>query len=214
MMKLKLAKVTDRAFAPYGQVLEGYDFSTFLEALEKTALPDGRVAYVPSDPSLEADKAYADLRDRGFGGMPIQIGYCNGYNTALNALEYHRDSEICIAAHDCILLIALQSEIEQDGLLDTAKVKAFLLPAGVAVECFATTLHFAPCSAEKGEAFRVAVVLPLGTNTAKPDFEPKNREDNHLTAKNKWLLAHPDFAKDEKLIGLKGKNINLEGDLW
>jgi len=212
-MKLELIKVTDPQFAAYGQILEGYDLTSFLEALKKTSLPMDSVTYVPGDPDLEADKVYAELRDRYYGGMPIQIGYCNGVNSALNALEYHRDSEVNIAVYDCILLVGLQSEIE-GGLFDTAKVKAFLLPAGMAVEFFATTLHFAPCSAVAGSPFQVAVVLPLGTNTAKPEIQVKNREDKHLVAKNKWLLAHPDFARNPDIIGLKGDNIKLEEALW
>jgi hypothetical protein len=52
-------------------------------------------------------------------------------------------------------------------MLDTSQVAAFLLPAGTAVELFATALHYAPCSGSPGEPFRVAVVLPLGTNTEK-----------------------------------------------
>ena len=63
----------------------------------------------------------------------------------LNALEYHKDSEINVAAKDAILLLGLRSEIEEDYTFDTANVKAFLLPAGSAVEIYATSLHYAPC---------------------------------------------------------------------
>ena len=44
-------------------------------------------------------------------------------------------------------------------MLDTALVKAFRLPAGVLVELYATTLHYAPSNL--GDAgFRVTIVLP------------------------------------------------------
>jgi hypothetical protein len=58
----------------------------------------------------------------------------------------------------------------------------------------------------------VLVALPYGTNTAKPVFAPACREDSLLTARNKWLLAHPDSdeAKNGAVIGLKGKNIDIE----
>lgn len=69
----------------------------------------------------------------------------------------------------------------------TAKVQAFHCPAGVLVEIYATTLHYAPCSARKGEGFRVLIVLPLGTNGPKPTMVPKNEEDRRLWACNKWL---------------------------
>jgi len=79
-----------------------------------------------------------------FGGMPVQLGWCNGHNTKLNCLEYHRDSEVNIGTHDFVLLLAKQDQIV-DGVLDTALVKAFRVPAGVPVEVYATTLHYAPC---------------------------------------------------------------------
>ena len=141
--------------------------------------------------------------------MPIQIGMCWGYNTKLNCLEYHRDSEVNAGETDFVLLLAKEDEIE-DGRLDTAKVKAFRVPAGTAVEVYGTTLHYAPCQTAK-TGFRVAVVLPKGTNTEKPVFEPQSEEDTWMTARNKWLLAHPDSseAKTGAHIGLTGKNIDI-----
>ena len=143
--------------------------------------------------------------------MQIQIGMCWGYNTKLNCLEYHRDSEINIGESEFILLLAKQSQIK-DGKLDTSLVRAFKAPAGVAVEVYATTLHYAPCQTHK-EGFRVAVILPRGTNTGKPDFRASSEEDRWMTARNKWLLAHEDT--NEALlgahIGLVGNNIDIEG---
>ena len=64
-----------------------------------------------------------------YGGMPVDLGYCNGYNTKLNCLEYHRDSELNCGTEDFILLVARADEIENDKL-DTSKVKTFRVPAG------------------------------------------------------------------------------------
>lgn len=213
-MKLKLYNVKDPEFKEYGQVLSEYNLEPFLESLSATPLGDG-VEYVASHKPLESSGIFAELQNRYYGGMPIQIGYCNGVNSKLNCLEYHRDSEVDIAGTDCILLLARQQDI-QDGKLDTSSVKAFLQPAGTAVELFATALHYAPCSASKGEGFRVAVVLPLGTNTEKPDFKAQNYEDTLMTAKNKWLLAHSDSseAKSGAVVALTGENIDLETSLW
>ena len=49
---------------------------------------------------LEALKISEELMEREYGGLPIQIGYCNGNNYCLNAVEYHRSSEINIAVED------------------------------------------------------------------------------------------------------------------
>ena len=123
-------------------------------------------------------------------------------------------SEINIGTKDFILLLAKQDEIV-DGVLDTAKVKAFRVPAGEVVEVYATTLHFAPCHTCPHSGFRVAVVLPKGTNTEKPVIEAKNEEDKWLWARNKWLLAHPESnqAKRGAHIGLSGENIDIKEDI-
>ena len=208
---MKIHSVYDEAFKPYGKVLEGYNCAELIAAMQKIELPESGVAYEPGIDSLEACTAiFGDLRDRGFGGMPIQLGLCWGHNTKLNCLEYHRDSEINLGAGDFVLLLAREEEIV-DGVLDTALVKAFRVPAGVPVEVYATTLHYAPCHVDAAEGFRVAVVLPKGTNTAVPDFTPVCEEDRWMTARNKWLLAHPesDEAKGGAHIGLKGVNIDI-----
>ncbi len=211
---MKIYSVYDPEFKPYGKVLEGYDTAELCAAMEAIPLPEEGVAYEPGIPGLEACAVFADFRDRAYGGMPIQIGMCWGYNTKLNCLEYHRDSEVNIGTGDFVLLLAREEEIE-DGVLDTGRVKAFRVPACKVVEVYATTLHYAPCHTNADEGFRVAVVLPKGTNTAKPDYEPCNEEDRWMTARNKWLLAHPDSneAKNGAHIGLCGINIDIKEDI-
>lgn len=211
---MKIYSIHDPEFIPYGKVLEGYDTAQLLKTLEEvTPLPEG-VEYVPSQPELEALPIMGQLSANAYGGMPIQLGWCNGHNTRLNCLEYHRDSEVNIGDDDFILLLAKQDEIV-DGVLDTAKVKAFRVPAGVAVEVYATTLHYAPCHVNETEGFRVAVVLPRGTNTGVPGAASLNEEDKWLTARNKWLLAHPESAEASQgaHIGLRGENIDIAKDL-
>ena len=206
--------VYDPEFKPYGKVLEGYDTAELLQAMEAIPLPGEGVAYEPGIESLEACGILADFRDRAYGGLPVQLGMCWGHNTKLNCLEYHRDSEVNLGTKDFILLLAKQDEIE-DGVLDTEKVKAFRVPKGVPVEVYATTLHYAPCHTCPVCGFRVAVVLPKGTNTEKPAFEPACEEDRWMTARNKWLLAHPESAeaKSGAHIGLRGLNLDIKEDL-
>ncbi len=208
---MKIQSVFDKSFAAYGKVVEGYDFTALLDALEANSdKPEDAVIYVPSVPVLEKSSVYSELRDNCYGGMPIQIGYCNGTNTKLNCYEYHRDSEIDIAADDVILLVARQQDII-DGSIDSSRTEAFLCPKGTAVELYATTLHYAPCSAKKGQGFRVVIVLPKGTNEEKPSITPKNTEDKMLFAANKWLVAHKDTteAADGAHVGITGENIDI-----
>ena len=209
---MKIESVFDAAFAPYGKVLPGYDTSELLAALEKyTPLPEA-TDYVASQPELQALPIAAQLASNAYGGMPIQLGWCNGHNTRLNCLEYHRDSELNVGVQDFILLLAKREEMA-DGRLDTGKVEAFLCPAGTLVEVYATTLHYAPCSAKAGEGFQVAIVLPKGTNLDKPAILAGNQEDQCLWARNKWLLAHKDSSEAAQgaPVRLDGENIDIAG---
>ena len=207
---MNIESIYDPSFKPYGQVLSGYDTAALVSAMEAIPLPEEGVAYEPSIVSLESNTIFGQLQNNAYGGMPVQIGMCWGRNTRLNCLEYHRDSEVNIGDDDFILLLAKQDEIV-DGVLDTAKVKAFRVPAGVVVEVYATTLHYAPCHVDAQEGFRVAVVLPKGTNEAKPAIAPITQEDNWLWARNKWLLAHPESgeAGQGAYVGLVGENIDI-----
>lgn len=207
---MKIYSVYEKEFAPYGRVAAGLDTAALLDALQKTPQPETGVEYVPQDESLQALPFAQQAQDHLYGGMPVQLGWCNGHNTKLNCLEYHRDSEFNLGTEEFILLLARQDEIE-NGLLDTAKVKAFRVPAGVLVEVYATTLHYAPCHTDPAKGFRVLVALSAGTNTEKPAVPPVTEEDRLLWAKNKWLLAHPasDEAAAGAYIGLAGENIDI-----
>ena len=143
--------------------------------------------------------------------MPTELGHCSGHNEALNALEYHRSSEIDIAATDLVLMVGRQQDIDPETLTyDTSKVECFFVPAGTAVELYATTLHFAPCGID-GQKFRCGVALPRGTNEALKNPIAKEGEDRLLFAVNKWLIAHAESGldKDGAFIGLKGENLTL-----
>lgn len=205
---MKIQKVTDPAFRKYGQVLEGYDFTGLIKEMKHTPVPED-VIYVPSVEELEALDIMKDLQNKGYGGLPIQIGYCNGHNKKLNAVEYHRNSEINVAVTDLVLLIGHQQDIEPDHTYDTSKIEVFLVPAGTGIEVYATTLHYAPCHVNEG-GFQCVVVLPKGTNTDLTFQTEKTGEDSLMTAKNKWLIAHEDAKIAGAFNGLKGENITID----
>jgi hypothetical protein len=206
---MEIKKVTDAAFRKYGRVVQNIDFTELVETLNaKTPLPDG-VAYEPSVAELEALPVFAELQTKAYGELPIEIGYCNGKNYLLNAVEYHRSSEINVAGTDAILILGSQQDITDDFTYDTAKMEAFLVPAGTAVEIYATTLHYAPCSVQES-GFKVAVILPKDTNLPLEEGH-KGWEDQLLTARNKWLIGHAEGGLPEGThIGLIGKNLNCK----
>lgn len=210
---MEILSIFSKEFAAYGKILDSYDTTELVSTL-KTSTPIGSgVEYVMSEPALEILPIARQFSENAFGGEDIQIVWCNGHNTKLNCLEYHKSSEINIGAEDFILLLATITDIE-NGRLDTARVKAFKAPANTAVELYSTTLHYAPCSAVKEQGFKVAVVLPMGTNgKLSTDFSAVNQEDKMLWAVNKWLLAHPESAEAAQgaAVLLDGENIDIAG---
>jgi hypothetical protein len=204
---MKIQNVTDAAFRKYGRVISEIDFTELIEAMEKSPLPDD-VVYEPSVDYLEATSLMEKMQTVYYGELPIQIGYCNGHNHLLNAVEYHRSSEVDIACTDLILLIGSQQDITDDFTYDTNKIEAFLCPKGTGVELYATTLHYAPCSV--GDAgFKCIVVLPKDTNLPL-DAKHAGYEDALITAKNKWLIGHAEGGLDAGAhIGLIGPNVSV-----
>lgn len=204
---MMIKNVNDPDFRTYGRVIKGYDVSGLMETMMDTPLPED----VASVPELEKLPVADDLADGIYGQAKIQVGFCSGHNKKLNALEYHRDSEVNLAATDMILLIGREQDITDDYTYDTSLVEAFFVPAGTLIEVYATTLHYAPCQADDG-GFRCVVVLPRGTNE---DLERSVRhlfgEEKLLFAKNKWLIGHAEGGLPENAwIGLQGENITLQ----
>ncbi|MCR5420180.1 MAG: DUF4867 family protein [Lachnospiraceae bacterium] len=205
---MKILSVNDPEFRKYGKIIRGIDFSNISKVMGEMPCPDNEVVYVPSIAKMEECPEAKQIAESLYGGMPIEIGYCNGDNVMLNAVEYHRDSEINIAVTDCIMIWGNLADVTEDYTYDTSKMVAFHLPAGTAVECYATTLHYAPCN-YNGNKFRVVVVLPKGTNTDLDFKVDATSEDKLLFARNKWLIGHPDAKIEGAFNGLIGKNLNV-----
>ena len=187
---MKVKQVTDASFKKYGKILTGIDFSEIYNVLEKIKYPE----------TVEYAASFGPLEDK-----------------VLNALEYHRSSEANVAATDVILLLGQQSDITDDFKYDTAQLEAFFVPAGTAVELYATTLHYTPIGTKENDyAFKTGVILPFGTNfplgvkLGAEAEEEKLPEEKLLFAKNKWLIAHEEGGEEGAFIGLTGKNISVD----
>ena len=206
-----MKSVTDKEFKQYGRVLD-IDTADFVQAmLAKEPIKEG-VVYDPSDEVLEKLPLYKQMQDEVFGGMEVEFGFCSGYNNKLNAVEYHRSSEIDIAATDLVLMLGRQQDIDySNNTYETKNIELFFVPKGTAVELYATTLHYAPCR-ENNEEFRCGVVLPKGTNLPLKVKPVENKGENQLLfAANKWLIGHAESGvdKDGGFIGLVGENTTL-----
>lgn len=208
---MNINSVSDAKFANYGCILDGLDLGKLMELAKTTPVPDsGTINHDCSYPEFEKLLICEEIRDKVFGGLPIQMDYCNGYNTRLNGLEYHKSSEVMIYLTDVLLMLGSFFDI-RDNTYDTAKIELFLAPAGTALGTWATTLHYYPCNAHKNQPFQSVCVLPKRTNTAKPAIVPTRKEDALLFGFNKWFLAHPDSpeAGNGAYVGLLGKNLDV-----
>ena len=123
---MKVYSVHDNEFKKYGKVIDCPFFDVFEKETSFIEMPESGCSYLASVKSLETDETNSYYRVF-FGDMDIQVGYCWGYNYALNALEWHKSSEINCAIEDMILLLGDLREMDSDGFFDTQNVKAFLL---------------------------------------------------------------------------------------
>lgn len=206
-----MKSVLDTEFKQYGRVLD-LDTQDFVATMLSKNSIASDVIYEPSDSDLEALPLFSQLQNEVFGNLPIEFGFCSGHNEKLNAVEYHRSSEIDIAATDLILMLGRQQDIDYStNTYATKNIELFFVPAGTAVELYATTLHYAPCR-EHNEEFRCGVVLPKGTNLPLKHKPADTQGENRLLfAENKWLIGHSESGmdKDGGFIGLVGENTSL-----
>lgn len=203
---MQIYRVTDPEFAPYGRILN-LDTDAIVAAGDTIPMPDGGSCYEPGRPEFEELPIARIMRRTVFGDLETQVGYCWGHSHRLNALEWHTCSEVNVAVRDLILLLGERKDIEPGFRYDSAKVKAFLLKRGEAIEVYATTLHFCPIEVEPG-GFGCVVGLLKGTNT--PLAAPA--DDPLLFRTNKWLIAHDENAAliaRGAVAGIYGENHTL-----
>ena len=206
---LKLYSVLDPEFRRYGRVLNA-ETGELAAVLAATEIPEEGNCYKASVPALEAVPLMKRLRRTVYGEMEIQVGYCNGRGYKLNAMEYHKCSEINFSTTGLVLLLALPEQLD-DGRLDSADAVGFYLPAGVLVEILPLVMHFAPCRISEG-GFNCLVVLEKGTNEALDSVNTTaSGEEKLLWMRNKWMTCHPDSPQKEKgaYVGISGENIAL-----
>ncbi len=205
---VKVYSVFDEMFKKFGHVHPGYDLSELINYMEEnTTIPDEGNVYVPSVEPMELTHVARTIRSIIYGGMPIQIGYCNGRNSTYNGFEYHKCSEVNIAVTDMMLVLGLSTDIKHYHY-NNDDATVFFVPKGTMIEMYQTTLHLSPIKV-CDEGFKDVVVLAEGTNTplstkekkerdsimnniANRNVEDKDVETTLLLARNKWVIAHPD----------------------
>ncbi len=205
---VKITSVFDSAFNEFGYVHTGYELDELIDYMEsETEIPAEGNTYVPSVEAMELTHVAATIRNVIYGGMPIQIGYCNGRNSTYNGFEYHKCSELNIAVTDMMLVLGHRYDINNYHY-NNDDAKVFFVPKGTMIEMYDTTLHLSPLKV-CDEGFKAVVVLAEGTNgplstkekkqrdgilrhLANRNPDDKDKEIALLLARNKWVIAHPD----------------------
>lgn len=211
---LKIKSVEDKSFSRYGRVYKNLKVEGYLNFLDKNAKPSDDIFYEADFLGTQFNPdEFTPIINTVYGGMDyVQVGMCHGKNKKLNALEYHKGTELIIAGADMVIMLGHADDIDwPEGTLDTAKIQPYFVPRGTVYEIAARGLHYAPAHVHEDQGFRVVVFLPKGTNDALP-FTPakQHEEDLLLLGKNKWFLAH---AEDKislaagAHVGLTGKNL-------
>ena len=204
--QLPFYSVDSEEFASYGRVLTHLDTAEICAAAATFETPAEGSMYRPGAEAFEALPIAEAIQNTCFGTLPTQLGYCWGHSNRLNATEWHTSNEVNIAVTPLVLLLAHAWDL-RDGKLDATAFRAFYLPAGTAVEVYATSLHFCPCEVQES-GFGCVVALPEGTNT---DLTVAV-DDPLLFRRNKWIIAHEDNAAliaRGVVAGITGENYEI-----
>ncbi|MEI6875476.1 MAG: DUF4867 family protein [Spirochaetota bacterium] len=229
LARLRAANPTLELFA--AEAPEFGEFGRLVEGLPTGALVDWMTANVPIGEAVAYQRSVGELEDlvgpEGragrdctwkqyasavfFGGQAAEVGWVAGKSSQLNAFEYHKSSELFIAATDLVLLLGRLSELRDFARFDSSRVRGFVVGRGTALELYASTLHFAPIMADPS-GFRAAIILPLGTNAPLENVDTGlPGEEGLLWAERKWLLACPGSKPAAKgaRVGMENVEVKL-----
>ncbi len=209
-----IQSVHDSSFLRYGRILPSQHYRELFDYLEKkTDIPSSGNTYIAHDPRMESLVSSHHACSHVFGGLRLEYGYVNGQNKLLNALEYHKSSEINLALSPLVLILARVEDMKKNTIR-TDQVEIYYIPAKTAIEIYPFTLHFSPCKVVSS-GFKCGVILPYGTNM---DFitleEAQSAEDDILFKTNKWIVIHDEHQKFKDLgakVGIIGQNIEING---
>jgi len=211
--EIHIQSILDPSFKRFGRVLNSEDFKESFDYLDfHTNIPEKDNYYIAHDPLFEKAITEASGIHHVFGNMPVEFGYVNGNNSKLNALEYHKSSEINIMLSPCVVMLARPEDMI-NNTLNTDMITAFFIPKNTVIELHSMTLHFSPCKVQP-TGFKCGVILPFGTNMEFIKSKSLNIDENELLFKtNKWIIVHPEHQKMIDLgahIGIIGPNIQIK----
>lgn len=209
---LVIKSVSDPEFATFGTVHPHIRVPQMREHLYSTRQMPAEEVYEPcADDLMDMEEAIF-FKQFAYGETACQIGYYSGFGSKLNALEYHKCSEMLVEFEPCVLILGHIWDVK-DYTIEAAKLELFYVPADTCVEVYATSLHFAPCMATAA-GVRQVVCQTATTNTDlhHPERMTEDGENRMLLQRNKWVLIHPEAAANfgpNAVQGILGKNISV-----
>lgn len=213
---VRFYQIDGKEFKPYGKLLDLNTKNIISLADKITSINPESNTYVALEPQLQKDPLKKNL-SLHFGGISIQIGYCNGPNRYLNSMEYHKSPELFIAVTDSIQFLTSFQYLNDFNNISTEHAKAFYFPKGSAAIVNPYVLHFSPCAVYKN-GFKSIIVLPRGTNAPlgknllRISKSCTEKEAKLLFAQNKWLITHKENKKMVErgaFIGISGVNLHI-----
>lgn len=208
----RIIDVRDPSFAKYGAVRPYVKVEKMRQYIyQETEMPKEEY-YEPSCPALMEMEEALQFTQFAYGEIPCQVGYYNGWPTTLNALEYHKCSEVLVEFEPAVLILGHIWDIKEDCISSDA-LEFFYVPADLCVELYATTLHFAPCMAtDRGVRQVVCQTATTNTPLRHPERMDANGEGRYLYERNKWVLIHEE-AKEQfrsnAFVGIEGENLSI-----
>lgn len=216
---MKVIETTSDQFKAYGKVISEAQVSaegrrSLMDYFQThTQAPKEGNVYVADELPIH-QMAVAEELKKVVDYQDLQIGYCHGNSTKINALEWHACQELVLAVTDCVLFLGHPDNLFDEGgmvNIETSSMIALRLYQGEMIALYPRIMHFAPTKIND-QPYRTMIVLEKGTN------EPLRQVgENHLFMTNKWLIAHPDrqdLVDKGAWPGLRGKNYDwsdLEG---
>ena len=210
---LTIHTVDETLFSDYARIVTSPVFSSLSDYIDKNTVVTERNVYVADIPELHTAETDAAL-SVFFGGMKVQIGYCNGCNFSMNGVEYHKSPELTIAITDCLMWWTNPKYLVDFNHVDSSASDLFFIPAGCSFLLNPSVLHLAPCRVDSN-GYKTVIILPFGTNmpiedSLKQSFRASgDPEASILHMTNKYMITHKDWeplVKQNVHIGLTGQN--------
>lgn len=197
---LEIFPVWSEALDRYGRVVMS---DTLGEAAELVArrveMPEKGTFYTPQSDFLNDQEMKKEISNRFFGGLPVEIGYCIGHNSDLNALEYHKCNEVLAFNGDVVIFLGRMEDMDLlGGIYQMSQLEGFFVPSGTQIELYPGTLHYGAMETSRA-GFSFIVCLLEGTNTPL-EARVEGRENEMLIQKNKWVICNK-AAEEEIACG-------------